>query len=66
MALRAQFKVFRSEWSSWATLFQEAADFASGLGPERVINVSHMTEGMFGLVIVWYWSDEPPPLEKPV
>ena len=59
MALRVQFKVFRSISSSWDTLFEQAADYASSLGPDRVINVSHMTEGMSGAVVVWYWSDEP-------
>ena len=38
-------------------LFQEAADFASSLPPERLINISngYDTEGV---VTVWYWGDD--------
>jgi hypothetical protein len=49
-----------SEWESWETLFQKAADFLTAVGLEKAISVSHSHEGMFGVVVVWYWTDEPP------
>lgn len=58
--MKVEFRVFQSSVSSWQTLFQEAADFASTLGPQRLICMSHSEsrEGMHapGVVTVWYWS----------
>ena len=49
--------------ASWQDLFQQAADFATALGPGRVISISHaqVGEGLCssGVVTVWYWEDEP-------
>ena len=50
------FHVIRGVWSSWEGLFQEAADFASRLGPERLISISHSEDDNDGVVTVWYWS----------
>ena len=33
---------------------QEAADFASGVGRDRLVNISHSE----GIATVWYWGDE--------
>ena len=53
----AQFKVFRGTFVSWEKLFHDAAQFASELGPERVISVSHSSDSADGVVVVWYWSE---------
>ena len=53
---KAQFKAFRGMFASWDTLFRDAADFASALGPERVISISHSADHSDGVVVVWYWS----------
>jgi hypothetical protein len=53
-----RFKVFRGAFSKWETLFAQAAEFASGLGPDRLISISHSQDEV---VAVWYWSDEEEP-----
>jgi hypothetical protein len=53
---RVEFKVFRATFTTWDSLFADAADFASSLGPERLINISHSAAGQDGLVTVWYWA----------
>jgi len=53
------FEVFESSLKSWESLFEEAATFADGVGPERLIGISHSEDGNEGVVTVWYWSDEP-------
>jgi hypothetical protein len=35
------FEVFESSFKSWKSLFEEAATFADGVGPERLIGISH-------------------------
>ena len=52
-----RFEMFRGTWSTWESLFAEAADFATGLGPERVISISHSEDQNDGAVTVWYWDD---------
>ena len=52
----AAFRVFRGTFATWDGLFSQATEFASGLGPERVINISHSADGGEGVVTVWYWS----------
>jgi hypothetical protein len=47
-------KIFRSALSSWETLFEEAAAFASQLPPERLISISHSEDDNEGVVAVWY------------
>jgi hypothetical protein len=59
MTATVKFKVFRSELTSWDSLFEQAADFAMLIGKDRVINISHSWGGPVGLVTVWYWADEP-------
>ncbi len=51
-----RFRVFRGIMASWETLFQGAADFATSLGPERLIAISHSEDQNDGVVTVWYWE----------
>jgi len=51
-----RFEIFRGVFTSWNALFQRAADFASTLGPDRVINISHSDDHSDGVVTVWYWE----------
>ena len=55
---RVAFRHFTSTWTSWEGLFQEAADFASRVGPERLISISHSEDQNTGVVTVWYWEEE--------
>ncbi len=53
---RAKFKIFRGTFATWNALFSEAAHFASTLGPESVISISHSASHSDGVVTVWYWG----------
>ena len=55
---RVRFEIFKSSLKSWPTLFQEAADFAETIRPERLIGISHSVQSSEGVVAVWYWSNE--------
>jgi len=58
---RLAFRMFRGTLATWDELFTKAAYFASEIGPERVVNVSHSVDDGDGVVAVWYWTTEPPP-----
>jgi hypothetical protein len=55
-AMQVRFRVFRSVFQSWESLFQEVADFATKVGPERLITISHSEDKSDGVVTVWYWE----------
>ncbi len=55
--MHATFRVFESYEESWDSLFQHAAEFATQLGRERVIGISHCeTVRSKGIVVVWFWE----------
>ena len=58
------FQIFRSTVQPWEVMFGEAAKFASSVGLERLIGISHSHEGTTGVVTVWYWGVAE--AEKPV
>jgi hypothetical protein len=62
--MRVKFKFFKSGFSTWDMMFQEAADFASQLPKDRLINISHSADGNVGVVTVWYWGDGEPATEE--
>ncbi|MBZ0151269.1 MAG: hypothetical protein K8J09_07025 [Planctomycetes bacterium] len=51
---KVTFKMFRGTWSSWASLFREAADFANSLADGQLISISHSADHQDGVVTVWY------------
>jgi hypothetical protein len=53
----AAYKLFRSRLSPWELLFKQAADFATQLGPGRLISISHSEDQGEALVAVWYWRE---------
>ncbi len=55
-APQASFTIFRGTLKSWESLFTEAAEFASVIGPERLISISHSEDQNDGVVTVWYWK----------
>jgi len=63
---RVQFKVFRSTFSSWEVLFQEAADFAGTLPSDRLITISHSEDQGEGVVCVCYWEETPAAVNESV
>ncbi|HZI51489.1 MAG TPA: hypothetical protein VFE29_06675 [Terriglobia bacterium] len=62
MTLKA--KVFESSMKSWESLCAEVSEFATGIGPDRLVNVSMSASGggewalvgSLGTIIVWYWE----------
>jgi hypothetical protein len=61
--MRVRYEVFQSSIESWQSLFNRAAEFATQVGPSRLIAISH-SEGRGdltgnGVVTVWYWDEEP-------
>ena len=57
-----KFEMFRGMLASWPELFQQAAEFATHIGRERLITISHSEDKEDGVVAVWYWAD---PDERP-
>ena len=57
--MRVEFRYFKGgNFTTWEALFQEAADFASALDPQRLINISHDTDHFNNsTVTVWYWAE---------
>jgi hypothetical protein len=57
-------QVFKSASESWESMCTEVSDFASQLGPDRLINISVAAAGgqeLFGMgaegvIVVWYWD----------
>jgi hypothetical protein len=59
-----RFMEFRSSFKSWNDLFSEAAAFATTLGRERLISISHSEDQGKGVVAVWYWSGSEGPEDR--
>ena len=60
--MRVAFRVFRSQGfgdTQVEPTAGAAAEFASTLGPERLIGVTHVLDGHIHIVTVWYWQGEP-------
>ncbi len=51
-----KFEKFRGTFSSWDSLFEKAAAFATKLGRENVISIAHSADHSDGVVTVWYWD----------
>ena len=56
--MTVRFEVFRGAWATWNALFEDAAAFASKLGQDRLISISHSEDHNDGVVTVWYWAEE--------
>lgn len=55
---RMAYRYVRGTLATWDELFTQAADIASRIGPERVLNISHSSDKGNGVVTVWYWKTE--------
>jgi hypothetical protein len=56
-ALIVRCEYFQGTLRTWKELFAEAAVFASTIGRERLIGISHSADGSQGVVAVWYWGE---------
>ena len=62
--MKVQCKMFSSSTKRWDDLIAEASSFASGVGRDRLVNISVSASGgtdLFGLggqgaIFVWYWE----------
>jgi hypothetical protein len=50
--------------ATWDQLFTQAAAFASSVGPDRLISISHSEDQQDGVVTVWYWAEPGKVLRK--
>ena len=56
--MQVKFRVFKPTRRYWNDLFQDAAKFATSIGPQHLINISHSCDDIReGVVTVWYWSE---------
>lgn len=55
--MTVRFKMFRGTMASWEQLFAEAAEFATTVGREHLITISHSEDQQDGVIAVWYWAD---------
>jgi len=56
--MRVLFKAFDSKMASREKLFKAASEFASYIGPERLITLSHSEDRDNIVITIWYWGDE--------
>jgi hypothetical protein len=55
---RVEYRMFRGTFATWVDLFDQAAGFATELGRERLIGISHSEDKSDGVVAVWYWTPQ--------
>jgi hypothetical protein len=60
-----KYYTFSSNWNSWESLFEEAAEYASSKGQAAVFSISHSADASDGVVTVWYWGSRAPFLKEP-
>ena len=58
IVMRVQFKTFESQFLTRQKMLQKAAEFATQMGPERLINVTHSEDNHESFITVWYWEGE--------
>lgn len=54
----AKFQIFRGTFATWNELCGEAAEFASAIGPQNLITISHSEDRDDGVITVWFWTDD--------
>lgn len=59
--MKVECMILKSSTRSWKSMCEEAATFATRVGPERLINISVSASGenlgSQGTIFVWYWDD---------
>ncbi|MBY0526440.1 MAG: hypothetical protein K2R98_23805 [Gemmataceae bacterium] len=56
--MRVLFKAFDSKMASREKLFKHASEFATQVGRERLITMSHSEDRDNIVITIWYWGDE--------
>ena len=57
LAMRVVFRDFRGVFKTWKVLFQEASDFATEVGRDNLVSISHSSDQSQGIITVWYWGN---------
>jgi hypothetical protein len=52
-----RYEMFRGTLSSWPELFEKASSFATQVGPENLISISHSEDQQDGVIAVRNWGD---------
>jgi hypothetical protein len=52
-----RYEMFRGTLKSWPELFETAAAFATKVGRENLISISHSEDQQDGVIAVWYWGN---------
>ena len=55
-AAQVRYQAFRGRLTTWDDLFGQAAAFATQIGRENVLSISHSEDDNEGVVTVWYWT----------
>jgi hypothetical protein len=55
---RVDFRIFRGTFTTWNSLCTEAAEFASEVGPQNLINISQSEDSGDGVLTVWFWTSD--------
>jgi hypothetical protein len=58
MSPTVRFEIFRGVLASWDELMEQAAAFATTVGPERLISISHSEDKDDGVIAVWFWAED--------
>jgi hypothetical protein len=52
-----RYELFRAgSFTTWDELMQSVADYATELGPERVVSISQSEDKGDAVVTIWYWD----------
>ena len=55
---KVEFQIFKGgAFVPWDDLLAKAAQFATEVGSERLITISHSDDHNSGVVVVWYWTE---------
>jgi hypothetical protein len=55
---KMEYQIFRAgSFSTWDELFADVARFATLIGKDRVLTISHSEDNNDAVVTVWYWSE---------
>ena len=49
--------IFKSSFSSWQEMCDEAAEFATRVGRKNLISISQSADNSQGVIVVWYWGE---------
>jgi hypothetical protein len=50
--------MFRGTLKTWDDLFSQAAEFATEIGRDNLIAISHSADHSDGVVTVWFWGSD--------